>query len=82
MIDRQNVVTILERWFPGAPEHVIDGAANALAGLEEEWQEVTSKEEELGYHYSPQCMSICYLADQVEQGAQFRLFRKRPVRHW
>jgi hypothetical protein len=52
---------------------------SAISSLPEEWEEVTSKEEELGYHYSPKCVEICYLADQVDTGA---LFRKRRARIW
>jgi hypothetical protein len=82
MVNHEQVVELLQKWFPNAPESDIDGAATAIAGLPEEWEEVTSKEEELGYHYSPKCVEICYLADQVDTGAQFRLFRKRRARTW
>jgi hypothetical protein len=82
MMERQRVLSALQRWFPGASDDVIDGAANAIVGVGEEWEEVTSKEEELGYHYSPRCPDICYLADQFYQGAEFRLFRKRRARSW
>jgi hypothetical protein len=82
MVDRQKVLAVLRNHFPDASDDVADGATNAILGLDEEWEEVTSKEEELGYHYSPKCVEICYLADQVDCGAQFRLFRKRRVRSW
>jgi hypothetical protein len=52
-------------------------AANAIVGLDDEWEEVTDREPELGYHYSVQCGDICYLASEVETGARFRLFRRR-----
>ena len=52
-------------------------AANAIVGLDDEWEDVTAKEPELGYHFSVQCGEICYLADQVQQGAQFRILMKR-----
>jgi hypothetical protein len=79
MVERERVLTVLRHAFPGASEDIVDAAANEIVGLNEEWQEVTSKEEELGYHYSPRCADICYLADQVEHGVQFRLFRQRRV---
>ncbi len=82
MVIREHTLVVLRRWFPNASSDDIDGAATALANLGEEWEEVTSKEEELGYHYSPKCVEICYLADQVDTGAQFRLFRKRRARSW
>jgi hypothetical protein len=82
MVNRDNVVAVLRHWFPNASEDAVESAAGDIADLPEEWEEVTSKEEELGYHYSPKCVEICYLADQVDTGAQFRLFRKRPVGTW
>ncbi len=80
MVNLENVLAVLRSWFPNASQDDLDGAARAIAGLPEEWEEVTSKEAELGYHYSPKCVEICYLADQVDCGALFRLFRKRRAR--
>lgn len=82
MVNREEVLAVLRNWFPNASQRDVDGAASAIAALSEEWEEVTSKEGELGYHYSPKCVEICYLADQVDCGAQFRLFRKRRARAW
>jgi hypothetical protein len=82
MVNREATLAVLRQWFPNAPQDDVDGAANAIVALPDEWEEVTSKEEELGYHYSPKCVEICYLADQVDCGAQFRLFRKRRARDW
>ena len=77
MVDREKVLAVLAKRFPGAPADQMAAAANAIVGLEEEWEEVTDREDQLGYHYSPQCTDICYLAQQVERGDTFRLFRKR-----
>jgi hypothetical protein len=41
---------------------------------------VTDREDQLGYHYSPSCTDICYIAQQAERGDVFRLFRKRAAR--
>jgi hypothetical protein len=80
MIDREKVLAVLAKRFPEAARASLAAAANAIVGLGEEWEEVTDKEEELGYHYSPQCGDICYLAQQAERGDSFRLFRRRAVR--
>ncbi|HSC27762.1 MAG TPA: hypothetical protein VLD67_10840 [Vicinamibacterales bacterium] len=77
MVDREKVLTVLRKRFPGARPEQLAGAANAIVGLEEEWEEVTDREDQLGYHYSVQCSDICYLAQQVERGDTFRLFRRR-----
>ncbi|HEX2443747.1 MAG TPA: hypothetical protein VHJ77_07345 [Vicinamibacterales bacterium] len=81
MVDREKVVAVLKDHFPGASEDVAEEAADAIVGLGDEWEDVTYKEEELGYHYTSKCVDICYLADQVDRGAEFRLFRKRRWRN-
>lgn len=80
MIDREKVLAVLVKRFPGAPTEQIAAAANAIVGLDDEWEEVTDREDQLGYHYSPTCSDICYLAQQAERGDVFRLFRKRAAR--
>jgi hypothetical protein len=77
MVDREKVLTVLTRRFPGARPEQIAGAANAIVGLDDEWEDVTQREQELGYNFSPDCSDICYLAQQVERGDQFRIFRRR-----
>jgi hypothetical protein len=78
MIDREKVLAVLHKRFPGSTLDQLAAAANAIVGLGDEWEDVTAKEPELGYHFSVQCGEICFLADQVQQGAQFRLLMKRP----
>jgi hypothetical protein len=80
MVDREKVVAVLKNYFPGASDDVAEEAAAAIMGLGDDWEDVTHKEEELGYHYSDKCADICYLADQVDRGAEFRLLRRRPRR--
>jgi hypothetical protein len=80
MIDREKVLAVLTRRFPGAAKDQVAAAANAIVGLDDEWEEVTDREDELGYHYSPQCSDICYLAQQVERGDQFRIYRRRVLK--
>ncbi len=77
MIDREKVLTVLHKRFPAATPDQLAAAANAIVGLDDEWEDVTAREPEFGYHYSAQCGEICYLAEQAQLGAQFRIFRKR-----
>lgn len=77
MVDREKVLAVLARRFPGSTPEQLAAAANAIVGLDDEWEEVTNREAELGYHFSIECSDICYLANEIENGAQFRLFRKR-----
>jgi hypothetical protein len=77
MVDREKVLAVLAKRFPGASADQVAAAANAIVGLDDEWEEVTGREEQLGYHVSASCTDICYLAQQVERGDTFRFFRKR-----
>lgn len=77
MVDREKVLAVLTKRFPGAGADQIAATANAIVGLTEEWEDVTDREDELGYQVSAHCADICYLAQQVERGDTFRLFRRR-----
>jgi hypothetical protein len=79
MIDREKVLAVLHKRFPGSTPDQVAAAANAIVGLDDEWIDVTSRETELGYHFSVQCSEICFLADQTQQGSQFRLFMKKMI---
>jgi len=79
MIDRERVLAVLRKRFPGSTPDQLAAAANAIVGLDDDWVDVTSREAELGYHFSTHCSEICFLADGVQQGAQFRIFMKRII---
>jgi hypothetical protein len=80
MLDRQKVEAILTRRFAGASRDTVAAAANAIMGLADEWEEVLHDDERFGYHYSNNCADICYLAQEVDDGVEFRLFRRREHR--
>ena len=42
MVDREKVVAVLKKRFAGAGVDQIAAAANAIVGLEDEWEEVTA----------------------------------------
>jgi hypothetical protein len=77
MIDREKVLTVLNKRFAGATPEQCAAAANAIVGLDDEWEDVTEREPELGYHFSVQCTEICYLADLAQHGAEVRVFVRR-----
>lgn len=77
MIDRDKVVNVLKKRFPGAPEHQVAAAANAIVGLGDEWEEMKGVETELGGNVPFQPGKLPFLTDEVEHGAEFRVFRKR-----
>lgn len=79
MIDREKVLAVLRKRFPGSTLGEYAAAANAIVGLDDEWEDVSGHEPELGYHVSVQCGEICYMAAEVTRGAQFRLLRRRSA---
>ena len=77
MIDRDKVVAVLRRRFCNATPEVIASAANAIVGLDDEWEEVTDRVGEFGFAVSSECNDICYLAEQIQNGALVRIYRRR-----
>jgi hypothetical protein len=64
MVDREKVLTVLRRRFPDATTLQLASAANAIVGLEDEW--------EVGV---PQ--NLADLIDHIRRGAEFRLLERR-----
>jgi hypothetical protein len=63
VFDREKIETVLLRRFPGATREQIAVSANALMGLDEEWEEV-------------QCHDFEALAAEQAAGEQFRVLRR------
>ena len=64
MLDRQKLETILVRRFPGATRDQVAVSANAIMGLDEEWEEL-------------QCHDYDSLAVQLAEGGEIRVLRRR-----
>src|ERR1700680_4860092 len=77
MLDRQKIEKVLARRFSGASDSEIAAAANAIMGLGDEWEEIFEPHRALGHHTSADCRDVCYLAQEFDCGAAFRLFRRR-----
>ena len=65
MLDRQKIEAVLRRRFPGATDQQIATAANAIMGLDEEWEEL-------------RCQDFEALAAEFNDGAEIRVLRRRP----
>ena len=78
MIDREKVLAVLSKRFPGSTPEQMAAAANAVVGLTDEWEDVTAREPELGHHCTVQCSEECYLAGLVKHGAEIRVFLRWP----
>jgi hypothetical protein len=76
MIDREKVVNVLRKRFPGAAVEEVAAAANAIVGLGDEWEDVTALEPDLSSHLTHACGTTCYVAD-FSADDEFRLLRKR-----
>ena len=77
MLDRQKLETVLGRRFPGARSDQIASAANAIMGLQDEWEEVGTRDD-FGY-LSTQCLETCALAREAQAGTEFRVLRRRAA---
>ena len=76
MIDRQKLETLLSRRFAGASHDQIAAAANAIMGLDQEWEELGG-EGDFGFRGLSQCPDSCSLAREAHLGTEFRLLRRR-----
>ena len=77
MVDRQKIEAILTRRFPGSTPHVVAAAANAIMGIEDEWEEIIDADHYLGCHSAASCRETCYLARELDDCLEFRLLRRR-----
>lgn len=79
MLDRQKLEVILTRRFPeGSPQQVA-AAANAIMGLDDEWEEFTSAEEVPAFQFTCEGRDPCRLARDFARGSAFRLLRRRDL---
>ncbi|HYM26232.1 MAG TPA: hypothetical protein VEU08_23610 [Vicinamibacterales bacterium] len=77
MLDRQKLEVLLSRRFPASSRDQRAAAANAIMGMDDDWEDVT--DQEFGYHFTSGCADICALAREAENGAEFRLLRRRST---
>jgi hypothetical protein len=74
MLDREKIVAVLKRRFPGAPVEQVAAATNAIVGLDDEWEELSADATA-----SVPCRRTCYLYEHAARGASFKVFRKRSA---
>lgn len=71
MLDREKVVAVLKRRFPGSAIEQVAAAANAIVGLEDEWVEIPMPES----GWDRWCSDDCELR-RVLRAGPIRLFRR------
>lgn len=79
MIDREKVLAVLHKRFPGSSAEERAAAANAIVGLEDDWVDVTARQPAVERCASLLCAGTCYIADQRQQGAEFRILIRWPA---
>ena len=63
MVDREKVLAVLRRRFPGASDAETAAAANAIVGLDDEWREA-------------ECTDLKELVERLREGHEFRLLER------
>jgi hypothetical protein len=77
MIDRDKVLTVLRRRFPGASDQDVAEAANAIVGLDDEWDDVTDREPDLLAHLTHACGPGCCVDGDPREATDYRLLVRR-----
>jgi hypothetical protein len=68
MLDREKIVAVLTRRFPGSATEQVAAAANAIVGLEDEWVEVQTEG-----GWKELCRDRCCLT----AGGEIKVFRRK-----
>jgi hypothetical protein len=79
MVDRDKVLSVLHKRFPEASRQQVAWAANAIVGLDDEWEVVEWNAPEIECSDSVSGGHRCNLADRLLDGPEFRMFQKRPA---
>ena len=79
MIDREKVLAVLQKRFPGASPDQMAAAANAIVGLTDDWVDVTARQPAMDCCVSVHCAENCFIADQRQQGFELRILMKPPA---
>jgi hypothetical protein len=75
MIDREKVLAILRKRFPGATPDEVAAAANAIVGLRDEWREVESFDADMERHLAAcKCTDTTWFIRLFAQGRRYKLF--------
>ena len=78
MIPRDELTSLLRaRLEKLLSRQEIDELAAQILAVENEWEEIDVPHRDMGYSMSDLCSSICWLANQSEQGAVIKFQRKK-----
>jgi hypothetical protein len=78
MIPRDELTSLLRaRLEKLLSQQEIDALATQILAIENEWEEMDVPHRDMGYSMSDLCSSICWLANQSEEGAVIKFQRKK-----
>ena len=78
MITRDELTDLLaSRLRESLAQAEIEKLVADILALENGWEELNIVQSDMGYSVSAACSDICWLADQVDRGAVFKIYRKR-----
>jgi hypothetical protein len=80
MIPKRELQELLQSRLEGIlPQEDFQGLVTEIERLEDDWQEMNVAHREMGYSMSVNCPDICWLADQVYNGAQIKFYRRKKT---
>ncbi len=78
MISRDKLLDLLrERLRAHMADDQIDRLAGEILALEGDWEEMNISHQDMGYSHSDLCSTICWLADQTDQGSVIKFLRRK-----
>ena len=80
MIPRKELLNLLRNRLQSVvPQEKVDQLARDILALEGGWEEMDISHRDRAYSMSVNYPDICWLADQVDQGAAIKLYRKKKL---
>jgi hypothetical protein len=79
MLDREKIVAVLKKRFPGSPSGQVAAAANAIIGLDDEWEDVSLPALDWDDDRQRPCRDGCHLRRVAAGGASLKIFRRRSA---
>jgi hypothetical protein len=79
MLDREKVVAVLKRRFPGSALEQVAAAANAIVGMDDEWEDVSPPGINWTADSRGPCRDGCYLRRIAGGRAMLKVHRRKSA---
>ncbi len=81
MIAREELTQLLQKRLQDCVSaERIETIVRDIQELDQGWEEMSVRPQDMGYSTSLDCSSICWLASQIEQGAVLKIYRKKNLK--